>query len=213
VCNYTDVYCVPLPFGPDRRSALVVAEVDLNHGDIAGFLPPELALLPDLALLHLNSNRFCDVLPRALRRLRLLHELDLSNNCFVGPFSDVVLDLPTLRFLGVRFNDFEGTRAPSCLASSTARSTPSSSTTTASASSSRTTSATHRRLSLSSRTTPSAAASRRASQPCPARSRRSFSSTMASPPASRRRSVCCGSSPCSMSASTSSPACCRRSSP
>ncbi|ONM23819.1 Leucine-rich repeat extensin-like protein 3 [Zea mays] len=82
VCNYTDVYCVPLPFGPDRRSALVVAEVDLNHGDIAGFLPPELALLPDLALLHLNSNRFCDVLPRALRRLRLLHELDLSNNCF-----------------------------------------------------------------------------------------------------------------------------------
>uniref|UniRef100_A0A804NMP0 CMP/dCMP-type deaminase domain-containing protein n=1 Tax=Zea mays TaxID=4577 RepID=A0A804NMP0_MAIZE len=42
---------------------------------------------------HLLPNRFCDVLPRALHRLRLLHELDLSNNRFVGPFPDVVLDL------------------------------------------------------------------------------------------------------------------------
>ncbi|KAL5671026.1 hypothetical protein ACJX0J_015332, partial [Zea mays] len=88
VCNYTGVYCAQLPSGPDR-GALAVAGVDLNHGDIAGFLPPELGLLADLALLHLNSNRFCGVLPRALRRLRLLHELDLSNNRFVGPFPDV----------------------------------------------------------------------------------------------------------------------------
>jgi Leucine-rich repeat (LRR) protein len=114
VCNYTSVYCAPLPSGPDRRGALAVAEVNLNHGDIVGFLPPELALLADLALLHLNSNRFCDVLPRALRRLRLLHELDLSNNRFVGPFPDVVLDLPALRFLDLRFNDFEGV-VPPCL--------------------------------------------------------------------------------------------------
>ena len=113
VCNYTGVYCAPLPSGRDR-GALAVAGVDLNHGDIAGFLPPELGLLTDLALLHLNSNRFCGVLPTALRRLRLLHELDLSNNRFVGPFPDVVLDLPALRFLDLRFNDFEGA-VPPCL--------------------------------------------------------------------------------------------------
>ncbi|RLN22743.1 leucine-rich repeat extensin-like protein 3 [Panicum miliaceum] len=110
VCNYTGVYCAPLPTGPRSRGGgeLAVAGVDLNHGDIAGFLPPELGLLADLALLHLNSNRFCGVLPPTLRRLRLLHELDLSNNRFVGPFPDVVLDLPALRFLDLRFNDFEG---------------------------------------------------------------------------------------------------------
>uniref|UniRef100_A0A804M5C3 Uncharacterized protein n=1 Tax=Zea mays TaxID=4577 RepID=A0A804M5C3_MAIZE len=39
VCNYTSVYCASLPSGPDRRGALVVAEVNLNHGDIVGFLP------------------------------------------------------------------------------------------------------------------------------------------------------------------------------
>ncbi|TVU21506.1 hypothetical protein EJB05_31145, partial [Eragrostis curvula] len=105
VCNYTGVYCGPLPSDP---RAVAVAGVDLNHGDIAGFLPPELGLLADLALLHLNSNRFCGVLPPTLRRLRLLHELDLSNNRFVGAFPDLVLDLPALRFLDLRFNDFEG---------------------------------------------------------------------------------------------------------
>lgn len=44
VCNYTGVYCAPLPSGPDR-GALAVAGVDLNHGDIAGYPPPELGLL------------------------------------------------------------------------------------------------------------------------------------------------------------------------
>nr|CAB3476014.1 unnamed protein product [Digitaria exilis] len=113
VCNYTGVYCAPLPSrGRRRRGELAVAGLDLNHGDIAGFLPPELGLLADLALLHLNSNRFCGVLPHTLRRLRLLHELDLSNNRFVGPFPDVVLHLPALRFLDLRFNDFEGPVPP-----------------------------------------------------------------------------------------------------
>ncbi|KAF0897861.1 hypothetical protein E2562_001587 [Oryza meyeriana var. granulata] len=104
VCNYTDVFCASLPW--DRR-VVTVAGVDLNHADIAGYLPPELGLLADLALLHLNSIRFCGVLPATLRRLRLLHELDLSNNRFVCLFPDVVLRLPALRILDLRFNDFE----------------------------------------------------------------------------------------------------------
>ncbi|KAF7028366.1 hypothetical protein CFC21_040301, partial [Triticum aestivum] len=105
VCNYTGVFCAPLPSDP---RVLAVAGVDLNHGDIAGYLPPELGLLADLALLHLNSNRFCGMIPGTLRRLSLLHELDLSNNRFVGPFPEVVLDMPALRFLDLRFNEFEG---------------------------------------------------------------------------------------------------------
>ncbi|CAM0957492.1 unnamed protein product [Alopecurus aequalis] len=104
VCSYTGVFCAPLP----SSGELAVAGIDLNHGDIAGYLPSELGLLCDLALLHLNSNRFCGLVPDSFRRLRLLHELDLSNNRFVGAFPTVVLDLPSLRFLDLRFNDFEG---------------------------------------------------------------------------------------------------------
>ncbi|TVU17194.1 hypothetical protein EJB05_33213, partial [Eragrostis curvula] len=94
VCNYTGVYCAALPRGAPGAGELSVAGVDLNHGDIAGWLPPELGLLVDLALLHLNSNRFCGLVPDTLRALRLLAELDLSNNRFVGLFPRVVLDLP-----------------------------------------------------------------------------------------------------------------------
>ncbi|KAK1282553.1 Leucine-rich repeat extensin-like protein 4 [Acorus calamus] len=68
----------------------------------------ELGLLTDLALFHINSNRFCGTVPHRFRDLRLLFELDLSNNRFVGRFPAVVLDLPSLKFLDIRFNEFEG---------------------------------------------------------------------------------------------------------
>lgn len=105
VCNYTGVYCAP---SQDDPKVTVVAGIDLNFADIAGFLPSELGLLSDLALFHLNSNRFCGILPMTLSNLTLLYELDLSNNRFVGPFPLVVLSLPSLRFLDIRFNEFEG---------------------------------------------------------------------------------------------------------
>ncbi|GJN35872.1 hypothetical protein PR202_gb24685 [Eleusine coracana subsp. coracana] len=108
VCNYTGVFCAPVPRGFPGAGEIAVAGVDLNHGDIAGYLPSELGLLADLALLHLNSNRFCGLVPTTLRRLRLLAELDLSNNRLVGGFPSVVLRLPSLKFLDLRFNDFEG---------------------------------------------------------------------------------------------------------
>ncbi|CAN4104983.1 unnamed protein product [Withania somnifera] len=102
VCNYTGFYCVSFP---NDTKVQAVAGIDLNHADIAGFLPEELGLLNDLALLHLNSNRFCGVLPLSLSNLTLLYELDLSNNRFVGPFPSVVLSLPSLNYLEIRFND------------------------------------------------------------------------------------------------------------
>lgn len=109
VCSYTGVFCAPALDDPEIR---VVAGIDLNSADIAGFLPNEIGLLSDLALIHLNSNRFCGIIPETLANLTLLYELDLSNNRFVGPFPSVVLPLPTLRFLDIRFNEFEGPLPP-----------------------------------------------------------------------------------------------------
>lgn len=109
VCNYTGIYCAPPPYNHKIR---VVAGIDLNGADIAGFLPDEIGLLSDLALIHLNSNRFCGTIPKALSNLSLLYELDLSNNRFVGPFPRVVLSLPTLNYLDIRFNEFEGPLPP-----------------------------------------------------------------------------------------------------
>ncbi|KAI9194245.1 hypothetical protein LWI28_004390 [Acer negundo] len=105
VCNYKGVYCAPAPDDPHTTT---VAGVDLNNADIAGTLPSELCLLSDLALFHINSNRFCGQIPDSLRDLNLLHELDLSNNQFDGPFPPVLLCIPSLKFLDVRYNKFTG---------------------------------------------------------------------------------------------------------
>ena len=39
--------------------------------------------------------------------LCLLAKLNLSNNRFVGSFSAIMLELPVLKFLDLRFSDFE----------------------------------------------------------------------------------------------------------
>ncbi|THU48533.1 hypothetical protein C4D60_Mb09t27250 [Musa balbisiana] len=109
VCGYNGIFCSP---APDDPSLNVVAGADLNGADIAGFLPAELGLLTDVALFHINSNRFCGVIPKSFSHLKLLHEFDASNNRFVGPFPDVVLGLPSLKYLDLRFNDFEGALPP-----------------------------------------------------------------------------------------------------
>ncbi|KAI5649218.1 hypothetical protein M9H77_35223 [Catharanthus roseus] len=105
VCNYTGIYCAP---SLDDPHTITVAGIDLNHGNIAGYLPEELGLLTDLALFHINSNRFYGKLPNNFRYLRLLYELDVSNNRFSGEFPSVVLCLPSLKFLDIRFNEFRG---------------------------------------------------------------------------------------------------------
>ncbi|XP_076942585.1 leucine-rich repeat extensin-like protein 7, partial [Bidens hawaiensis] len=105
VCGYTGVFCAPAPSNSSERT---VAGIDLNHGDIAGYLPEELGLLTDLALFHINSNRFCGTVPQKFKNLKILFELDISNNRFAGAFPYVVLKLPKLKFLDLRFNEFEG---------------------------------------------------------------------------------------------------------
>lgn len=106
VCNYTGVFCAPAPDDPNEQT---VAGIDLNHNDLAGTLPEELGLqLADLALFHLNSNRFCGTIPESFREMKLLHELDVSNNRFEGTFPGVLLDIPSLKYLDIRYNKFYG---------------------------------------------------------------------------------------------------------
>lgn len=105
VCNYTGVYCAP---APDDPHTVTVSGIDLNHANIVGSLPEELGLLTDLALFHVNSNRFYGTVPYSFRHLHLLHELDISNNQFSGQFPLSVLYLPSLKFLDVRYNNFLG---------------------------------------------------------------------------------------------------------
>ncbi|KNA03665.1 hypothetical protein SOVF_206960 [Spinacia oleracea] len=105
VCSYNGVYCAT---SPDDSYVKTVAGIDLNHANISGYLPEELGLLTDLALLHLNSNRFFGVIPSSFAHFKLLHELDVSNNLFCGQFPKVLLCLPSLKFLDIRYNHFDG---------------------------------------------------------------------------------------------------------
>ncbi|KAM3330901.1 hypothetical protein ACQJBY_027165 [Aegilops geniculata] len=105
VCSYYGVFCAP---SQADHYLTVVAAVDLNHADLAGHLPEALGRLADLSVFHVNSNRFCGLVPASFHAMHLLHELDLSNNRLVGAFPDVVLRLPSLRYLDLRYNEFEG---------------------------------------------------------------------------------------------------------
>ena len=69
----------------------------------------EPSLLTDLTLLHINTNRFYNTVQHKFDKLKLPFELDLSNNCFVRKFPDVVLCLSQLKFLDMRFIKFKGT--------------------------------------------------------------------------------------------------------
>ncbi|MCD7457514.1 hypothetical protein HAX54_035240 [Datura stramonium] len=47
---------------------------------LQGTFPEELGLLTDLGIFHINSNRFCGTIPRKFKNLKILFELDSSNN-------------------------------------------------------------------------------------------------------------------------------------
>ncbi|CAD6238481.1 unnamed protein product [Miscanthus lutarioriparius] len=68
VCAYNGVSCVP---SPHNESESAVASLDVNAADVAGYLPREIGLMSDLAVLHLNSIRHDGAL-RARRQQQLL---------------------------------------------------------------------------------------------------------------------------------------------
>ncbi|KAB2597939.1 leucine-rich repeat extensin-like protein 4 [Pyrus ussuriensis x Pyrus communis] len=77
VSKYTEVFYTKVL---DNSMIQTVVGIDLNHNDVAGYFPEELGLLTDLALLRINSNRFYGIVPHKFNHLKLLFELDLSNN-------------------------------------------------------------------------------------------------------------------------------------
>ncbi|MCH96885.1 pollen-specific leucine-rich repeat extensin-like protein 1-like, partial [Trifolium medium] len=105
VCSYQGVFCAP---SLNDSKVEVVAGIDLNNADIAGYIPSEFGLLTDLALFHINTNRFCGIIPKSFSKLKLLYELDISNNRFVGRFPTPVLSIPDIKYMDIRYNDFEG---------------------------------------------------------------------------------------------------------
>ncbi|KAK4759169.1 hypothetical protein SAY87_022300 [Trapa incisa] len=106
VCNYTGVFCAP---APDDPTVTTVAGIDLNSGNISGWIHDDLSLLCDVALIHLNSNRFFGTIPFSFRDLKLLYELDVSNNKLSGGFPNVILWIPSLKYFDIRFNQYSGT--------------------------------------------------------------------------------------------------------
>ncbi|KAL9232815.1 hypothetical protein vseg_007880 [Gypsophila vaccaria] len=110
VCCYEGVFCAP---SLDNPNVTTVAGVDLNHADLGGTLPDEVgSLLTDMAVFHLNSNRFYGRIPNTFSHLKLLYELDISNNKFCGELPPVLFTLKSLKFLDVRYNHFEGAIPP-----------------------------------------------------------------------------------------------------
>jgi len=92
VCNYEGIFCAKALDDPNLH---VLGGIDLNHANITGHLPQELGFLTDLALFHINTNRFYGSVPTGFVNLGLLFELDLSNNRFTGLFpTTIILPLP-----------------------------------------------------------------------------------------------------------------------
>lgn len=114
MCSYKGVYCAP---APDDSYIKTVAGIDLNHANISGSLPEELGLLTDLALLHLNSNRFFGTIPSSFSHLKLLHEIDLEldalflNNNFSCTLPKIIQNSP-VSVLVLANNNFNGCFPP-----------------------------------------------------------------------------------------------------
>ncbi|XAR67073.1 hypothetical protein NMG60_11013502 [Bertholletia excelsa] len=109
VCNYRGIFCsdASAELGGEETGQ-VVAAIDLNRANLEGTLVPQLSLLTELSILHLNSNRFTGSVPQSFKALTSLSELDLSNNQFSGPFPTQALSIPRLKYLDLRYNDFTG---------------------------------------------------------------------------------------------------------
>ncbi|XP_065871775.1 uncharacterized protein At4g06744-like [Euphorbia lathyris] len=110
VCTYTGFTCDQRP---DKPKGLSVAAVDFNGYNFGGRnlgIKNFLNKLVDLAIFHLNTNKFGGVVPEdiGVEKINFLYELDLSNNQFGGGFPMTTLAAKNLTFLDIRFNSFYG---------------------------------------------------------------------------------------------------------
>lgn len=106
VCKFKGFYCAENPVTGQQA----VASIDFQGYNFGGdqlVLNGFINKLTDLAIFHVNSNRFIGQVPD-LSALPQLYELDLSNNKISGQFPSTVLGPKRLTFLDLRFNDFGG---------------------------------------------------------------------------------------------------------
>ncbi|XP_057963680.1 uncharacterized protein At4g06744-like [Malania oleifera] len=115
VCHkYKGFYCDRFPGTKDKA----VSGVDFNGFRFAGDLKRGLPLggfldeMKQLAFYHANSNNFTGTVPRNIKNIPFLYELDLSNNKLSGEFPTAVLGATNLTFLDLRFNRFSGVVPP-----------------------------------------------------------------------------------------------------
>ncbi|URD79987.1 Pollen-specific leucine-rich repeat extensin-like protein [Musa troglodytarum] len=94
VCDYHNVFCTTTL---DDTLINVIVSVDLNDVNIVGYLPIELDLLIGAASSISTPYRFCGLISQTISCLKL-HELDASNNRFVGLFLDIAHRLRTSTF-------------------------------------------------------------------------------------------------------------------
>ncbi|GFQ04042.1 leucine-rich repeat extensin-like protein 4, partial [Phtheirospermum japonicum] len=99
VCSYKGVFCTDTFDFMGNPTGKAVTAVDLNHANLQGTLVKELALLTDLSLFHVNTNRLNGTVPSSFKQLSSLAELDLSNNRFSVPFPSAALYIPNLVYL------------------------------------------------------------------------------------------------------------------
>ncbi|KAH7370255.1 hypothetical protein BKA65DRAFT_544969 [Rhexocercosporidium sp. MPI-PUGE-AT-0058] len=107
VCNFTGFYCAAKP----DNNELAVASIDFNGYNFGGdqlVLNGFLDKLTDLALFHINSNRFFSgPFPESVLGLDLTF-LDLRFNQFSGPIPKAVFSYTELEALFLNNNQFSG---------------------------------------------------------------------------------------------------------
>ncbi|URE24708.1 Pollen-specific leucine-rich repeat extensin-like protein [Musa troglodytarum] len=95
MCGHHSIFFTVVPNNP---SINVVIDVNLNGVDIVGYLFVKLDLFAIVTLIHINSNRFYDIIPQNISRLKLINEFNANNNRFIGSFLYIALRLSTLTF-------------------------------------------------------------------------------------------------------------------
>ena len=99
------------------QRAINLKEIRVNDNDgLTGVLPYQLGFfgfMSRVEILDLSRNSFDGTVPRAIRNMKGLVELNISGNLFTGELPDTLGDLYDLKILDISNNQFEGISMPS----------------------------------------------------------------------------------------------------
>lgn len=101
-CSWTGVIC----------SGSHVIEIDMNHNNVAGSLPPELGSLSRLTQIILYGNRISGNIPTEIGNLNNLQFLRLDANSLNGSIPKTIGDLQNLIHLDLSGNSLSGAIPP-----------------------------------------------------------------------------------------------------